>query len=78
MNITGGQADDTYLLCFRTRYYAAPTTPSLLWPGPKSEENLWENIDDTSPKAKCGGDGTIESFLDDPTKSGTQHKRIIL
>ena len=55
-----------------------PTTSSLLWPGPKSEENLWENIDDTSPKAKCGGDGTIESFLDNPTKSGTQHKRIIL
>ena len=50
----------------------------MLWPGPKSEENLWKNIDDTSPKAKCGGDGTIESFIDDPTKSGTQHKRIIL
>ena len=36
------------------------TTSSLLWPGPKSEENLKENIDDDKPppKVKCGGDGS--------------------
>ena len=41
-----------------------PTTSSLLWPGPKSEENLRKNIDNDT----CGGDGNYGKFVRHPNK----------